>query len=736
MIGQSINQYQITAKLGEGGMGEVYLAVDSKLTRNVALKFLSKSLSGSDEARQRFLREARAVASVNHPNIVTIYEVVGQEDPPFFAMEHVDGQSLRAYCNEGQHPIDELLQQIHQVGEGLRIAHQAGITHRDLKPENVLITSRGIAKLLDFGLAQVRGAARLTLEGATLGTVAYMSPEQIKGLDIDHRADIWALGVITYEVLTGRNPFHREFEQASIYAILNEDPEPPSTLNCEIPASLEHAILRMLAKDREKRPANVAEALRDLVMTPDSKSQSASPEPGIVVLPFEDISPNRDNEYFSDGLTEEIIADLSRIRSLRVISRTSAMRYKGTDRSMQTIGRELGVSHVLEGSVRKAGDKLRITAQLIETAGERHIWGQKYSGSLDDIFEIQEQVSQSIAQAMELTLTAQEERDMSARPISDPRAYDCYLQARRDIRWSEAELDRANRKLQMGLDMVGDNPVLFAGMGYLHYQYVNAGFRQDEDIAKAEEYVRKALAMDPDSPEAHLVAGMVGMAFRGEQVESLRHLKQALAARPNDTDTLFWSSVGYGCTGQIEEANPLVERLLWIDPFSPLAHMAAGWIEFMSGRFEGASTCCRRSSELGPSSLADFLWTLAMLYDGRTDEALAQIQLFTDMKFFLDRVMLMYLYSHLDRQSEAVELVTADVETTARRDPQWSWHLAAGYAAIGHDQPALDWLENAVGKGFSNYRMLSEYDPYLARLHNSERFKSIIKRARHARESF
>lgn len=735
MIGHTIAHYRITGKLGAGGMGEVFLADDTKLERRVALKFLPESLCGSEEARERFLREARATAALNHPNIVTIYDVAEHEGRPYFAMEHVDGQTLRAYCKDCPHTLDEMLQLIHQIGEGLKVAHQSGITHRDLKPENILINSRGIAKILDFGLAHVRGAAKLTREGSTLGTAAYMSPEQVNGLDTDQRSDIWSFGVIIYEMLTGRSPYEREFEQATMYSILNEDPARPSTINAAISAPLEQAVLKMLCKDREQRYAKVTEFLRDLAGR-SGPAQSETAEQGIVVLPFEDISPNKDNEYFSDGLTEEIIADLSKIHSLRVISRTSAMRYKGTDKTVQTIGRELGVSHVLEGSVRKAGDKLRITAQLIESAKDRHVWAEKYSGSLDDIFEIQENVAKAIAQAMKLTLTAQEERDMSARPIDDPRAYDCYLQARRDFKWSEDELDRAHRKLKMGLDMIGDNPVLFAGMGYLHYQYVNAGFRQDEDIAKAQEYTEKALALDPDLPEAHLVAGIVGMAFLGVQEDSMQHLKRALAASPNDTDTLFWLIVGYGMIGHPEKARPLVDRLLRIDPFSPLTHMGAGWVQFMSGHFDQASAPYKKSNELCRSSMVDFLYVLWLLYDGQIDEALAQIGLFEDMRFFLDRIMLMYLYSHQNRHTEAKALVTSDLEATAKRDPQWSWHLAAGYAAIGENDLALDWLDNAVGQGFMNFRMLEEYDPYITRLRGDKRYEAIVQRAKTAWENF
>lgn len=731
MIGQTINQYLISAKLGSGGMGEVYLATDTKLDRLVALKFLSEPLSHSEEARQRFFREAQAAASLNHPNIVTIYEVAEHEGRPYFAMEHVDGQSLRAYCSEGNHPVDELIPLINQVGDGIRVAHQSGITHRDLKPENVLINSKGIAKIVDFGLAQIRGAARLTREGSTLGTAAYMSPEQINGMEVDLRTDIWSFGVIVYELLTGRSPYQRDFEQATLFSILQEDPVRPSNLNGAVPAVLENAILRALEKNREKRYAQISQFLNDIAAATVVKPNAASVELGIVVLPFEDISPARDNEYFSDGLTEEIIADLSKIGALRVISRTTAMHYKGSDKNIKAIAGELGVSHVLEGSVRKAGDKLRITAQLIEAATDRHLWAEKFSGTLDDIFEIQEQVARDIARAMELTLTPRETREMASRPIEDARAFDCYLQARNQIMtWSEDGLNRAHAKLQLGLSMVGDNALLFAGMGYLQYQYANLGLRQDDAIRQAQGYVQKSLELDPDLPQAHLVAGLICQAFLGKQTDAVRHLRRVLAVAPNDADALLWLAIGCDICGLLDECAPLIQRLETIDPFNSLTLMARGMYQFCGGDFHQATESFAKSYELEASSVANFLYTLALLYDGRAEDAMRLRHRLEGSELYLDRIAMMFLHSHERNTSAALAMVNEGLVSTARRDPQWSWHMAAAYASAGECEQSLEWLENAVQRGFTNFRMIGEYDPYLNTVQGNPRFEAIKSNAR------
>jgi tetratricopeptide (TPR) repeat protein len=332
---------------------------------------------------------------------------------------------------------------------------------------------------------------------------------------------------------------------------------------------------------------------------------------------------------------------------------------------------------------------------------------------------------------MELTLTASETREMAARPIDDARAYDCYLQARNQIMtWSEEGLNRANAKLQLGLSMVGDNSLLFAGMGYLQYQYANLGLRQDDAITKAEEYVHKALELDPDLPQAHLVAGLMCQAFLGQQRDAIRHLKRVLAVAPNDTDALLWLTIGGALYGFPDQCVPLVQKLETIDPFNALTLMSRAMCQFCAGDFQQAIGSIERSYELEASSVASFLYTIALLYAGRTEEAMRRRPQFQESELHLDRIAMMFLHSCEGRTADALTMVNDGLVSTAQRDPQWSWHLAAAYASNGEYEKSLNWLENSVQRGFSNYRMIGEHDPYLTRMQGTPRFEAIKNRAR------
>jgi len=423
------DKYKIIQKIGEGGMGIVYKAKDTQLDRTVALKFLSTDLTHDQEAKQRFFQEAKAAAALNHSNITTIYEIDEHQGQTFIAMEFIQGQSLKKKIEEGPLSLDEAKELAIQVAEGLKEAHDKGIIHRDIKPANIMLTEKGSAKITDFGLAKLSGGADLTKASTIMGTVAYMSPEQAKGEAVDHRTDIWSLGAMFYEMLTGKRPFEKDQEHALLYAILNDKPTPLSLLRSDIPSHIDQVIEKALAKKANERYQNIKELIQDL------KLSIAFPktEKSIVVLPFDDMSPNKDNEYFSDGLTEEIISDLSQIHDLLVISRSSAMTYKGTKKKIKEIGQELNVRYVLEGSVRKAGNNLRITAQLIDAKNDTHLWANKYSGTLDDVFNIQEKVSRSIVDALTMKLSPEEDRRLTKRPIKNIQAYECYIKARQDI---------------------------------------------------------------------------------------------------------------------------------------------------------------------------------------------------------------------------------------------------------------------------------------------------------------
>ena len=385
MIGTTISHYKILEKLGEGGMGVVYKAEDTRLKRTVALKFLPHDLSRDPEAKERFIHEAQAASSLDHPNICTVFEIgEHNEGQMFIAMACYEGETLKEKIPKGPLELDEAIGIAKQIAEGLAGAHKHGIVHRDIKPANIIITTDGVAKILDFGLAKLAGQAHLTKTGSPVGTAAYMSPEQAQGMEIDHRTDIWSAGVVLYEMLTGHLPFGGDHEAARLYSIVHEQPQPLSSFRSDLPTDIELCITKLLQKVPGDRFQHARELLSQLGTTQKKREHEREPTlPSIAVLPFVNMSPNPENEYFSDGLSEEIINALSKLEDLHVTARTSAFRFRGKDLDMREIGKQLNVSNVLEGSVRRAGNRLRVAAQLINVADGYHLWSETYDRELE-----------------------------------------------------------------------------------------------------------------------------------------------------------------------------------------------------------------------------------------------------------------------------------------------------------------------------------------------------------------
>ncbi|RPI66536.1 MAG: protein kinase, partial [Ignavibacteriales bacterium] len=362
MVGQTVSHYKIIEKLGEGGMGVVYKAKDSKLDRLVAIKFLTSGSSNNEENKARFIQEAKAAASLNHPNILSIYEIDKDEKNQFIVMEFIEGDVLKSLLKAGKSvSLDQAISWVIQTAKGLKVAHDRNIVHRDIKSENLMITKDGQVKIMDFGIAKLKGSSGLTKTGMSVGTLSYMSPEQVQGIGVDQRSDIWSLGVVFYELLTGELPFKTEHDAALIYMISNEDVTPPSSLDRKIPNQIDTIIRKMLDKDWSLRYQNLNDFINDIeaVKKELETSSQKDKKKAIAVLPFDNISPDKDSDYFSDGLTDEIIANLARLKDMRVISRTTSIQYKKTNKDIKTIGRELGARYIMEGSVRKFQDNLR-----------------------------------------------------------------------------------------------------------------------------------------------------------------------------------------------------------------------------------------------------------------------------------------------------------------------------------------------------------------------------------------
>ena len=745
MIGEMISHYKILEKLGEGGMGVVYKAEDTKLDRLVALKFLPAHLIDDEKALSRLLKEAKAASKINHPNVCTIYDIKEYEDTQYIVMEYVDGETLKAKIKEAPLSISETVEYSVQICKALKAAHDKGITHRDIKSENIMINIDNMVKVMDFGLAKLKDEARLSRTSSTAGTIAYMAPEQIKGQDIDHRADIWALGVVLFEMLTGKFPFKGEYESAMSYSIVNTDPEPIAEFRENIPFNLEQVIYKSLEKDLSSRYQSIQEVLSELKKVPSISTKEPEKEKSIVVLPFKDMSPDKDQEYFSDGLTEEIITDLSHLHDLLVISSSSAMTFKGTNKKIKEIAKEINVQYVLEGSVRKAGNNLRITAQLIDATTDAHLWAEKYSGTLDDVFDIQEKVSRSIVDALKVKLSPIEDKQIAERPIDNVQAYECYLRAMREMqRGNEDSFERALRDLQMGLNIIGDNVLLFAGMGLVYCNFYEFGIRvTEETLSKAEEYAFKVLRLEPNSSLSYSLLGRIER-FRGSAIKAIKHFKQALDIDPIDQEALFWLGVEYNWkVGKPYSSRPIIEKLINRDPLSPLNHLALGLNYWVTCEFDNALKSFNNMLKLEPDSVLANFWTAyVLLWSKQYDKAYALIdrmaqeessdqmhKLFTGWLLFLK-------YAINGEKSKALELLTEDVRNFFWHDPDLPWLGAGGFALIDEKEEAIRWLEHAINKGNINYPVLSGIDPFLENIRGEERFKNLMERVKYEWENF
>ena len=435
--GTVVSHYRIVEKIGAGGMGEVYLAEDTLLNRKVALKFLPAILAADPEHRARFKREAQTAARLNHPSIATVYEVSEFGNQPFIAMEYVEGITLRDLMNRGEMSLDELIKISIQLAEGLAEAHSVGVVHRDIKPANILCDCKGRCKLADFGLAAFSGTSELTKAGSILGTVGYMSPEQVRGEGGDASSDIFAFGVVLYEMITGKHPFRRNNQAATINATLHDQPNPIIDVRPDAPHELIAVLDKAMDKDRSIRYQQTSQLLNDLRKIGRKLEQDSSGaplairnQPSVAVLPFTNLSTDKEQEYFCDGMAEEIINALTYVENLRVVARTSSFSFKGKDLDIREIGRRLNVETLLEGSVRRSGQHLRIIAQLVNVTDGCHLWSERFDRQMDDVFAIQDEIALAIVDRLKVKLLKDEKALLTKRYTDDQEAYHLYLKGR------------------------------------------------------------------------------------------------------------------------------------------------------------------------------------------------------------------------------------------------------------------------------------------------------------------
>jgi eukaryotic-like serine/threonine-protein kinase len=762
-INKTILQYKILEKLGGGGMGVVYKAQDTKLDRIVALKFLPSHLLADKNAEQRFIYEAKTASALDHPNICTIHDI-GRTDENhlFIVMAYYEGETLKKKIETGTLSIEEATEIICQIAEGLKKAHEKGIVHRDIKPANIFITNDGIVKILDFGLAKGFDQLHLTKVGTTMGTIAYMSPEQTTGEEVDNRTDIWSLGVLFYEMITGQLPFKGTYDQAIIYSILNEVPQPITSLRTDVPTEIEKIVNKALIKNKEKRIQNVSNFLSDIKNVSESKPVTSSSEKvsaefwtkktkiifsgifitslsvilylflqpktvekidSIAVLPLDNFSGDPEQEYFADGMTEAIITELSKIKALRVISRTSVMQYKDVKKPLTSIAEELNVSSILEGSVIQTEGRVRISVQLVGLSPERHIWANNYDRNLTGFLSLSGEVASEIARGIKISLSPEEKERLTEVRTFNQEAIRLYLKA--DYQMGKSSVKEATLKsieyLKKAVEIDPDFALGYAGLAEAYLRYYVTGYSSYEDIIpNVKLFVNKALEIDSTLGEAHSILSEIRFRENLDWVAREKTLKKVIDLNPSSVGPRKQYMYFLSQTGRHEEALTQLKIIRELDPLSEDLYYTAARIYLNARMYDKAIQSFLVALEFDPDNV-NKKWWLARAYLSKKmySEAINEF-LSRNVENPETNWALGYTYAVAGYPEKAAKILNFLIEKEKQTyvPPEY---IARLYIALGNKDKAFEW--------FDKEERISEIknDPMLDPIRDDPRFQKYIE---------